>query len=75
MAQPADARPPVKLPPTFFVLSIGATLCLAAGVLGLAAPQVLPPLAPRPVAVTFLGCGALLEVWSVAVLIGAARRR
>ena len=68
-------RPPVKLPPTFFVISIGATLCLAAGVLGLAAPQVFPPLAPRPVAVTFIGCGVLLEVWSIAMLIGAARRR
>lgn len=62
-------------PASFFVMSVGATLCLAAGVLGLVAPQVFPPLAPRPVAITFLGCGMLLEFWSIAILVGAARRK
>ncbi|MBL8487738.1 MAG: hypothetical protein JNK22_11665 [Rhodocyclaceae bacterium] len=75
MAGPSRLQERIRLPVSFFVMSVGATLCLAAGILGLVAPQAFPPLAPRPVAVTFLGCGLLLEFWSIAILVGAARRR
>ena len=65
---------PFKLPPMFFVASISASLLLAAGFIGLFAPEVVPVLADRTIAIACIAAGAMLELWSVMQLISATRQ-
>jgi hypothetical protein len=77
MVQPESApvgRPRIKLPPLFYVASFTASLCIAAGVIGLFAPAVFPPLAEKAVAYAFLGVGIVLELWSVSIVVTTARQ-
>jgi len=68
------ANKPVKLPPLFFVASITSSLFLAAGIVGFFAPQVSTLLAERPIAIACIVVGVVLELWAVAMLLGAVRR-
>lgn len=67
-------RKPVSLPPIFFAASITASLFLAAGLIGLFAPEVAPVLADRSIAIACIVAGGALEVWAVFILIGSARQ-
>lgn len=64
-----------SLPPAFFILSISATGCLSAGLIGLFAPQVIPLLAKPLLAYGFLGAGILLEILSIVELLTTIRAR
>lgn len=64
---------PLKLPPLFFVASIAASLLLAAGLIGLFAPELAPILADTAIASACIAAGVLLELWSVMLLFGALR--
>ena len=61
------------LPPMFFATSLGASICLAAGLLGLFAPEVLPVLAKPRTAYTLIGLAVFLEGWAIFILISASR--
>ncbi len=65
---------PLPLPPLFFVVSISASLLLAAGLVGLFAPQVSSLLADRPIAFACIGAGGVLELWAMVQLSGVARK-
>jgi hypothetical protein len=65
---------PLPLPPMFFVASISASLFLAAGLIGIFAPQVSSLLADRPIAFACIGAGAVLELWAMVQLFGIARQ-
>ncbi len=65
---------PLPLPPLFFVVSISASLLLAAGLIGLFAPQVSSLLADRPIAFACIGAGVVLELWAMVQLSGVARQ-
>ncbi len=67
-------RSSLPLPPIFFVASIAASLLLAAGLIGLFAPEVAPFLADRSIAVACIVAGGALEIWAVFILIGSARQ-
>jgi hypothetical protein len=67
-------RRPLPLPPIFFVASIAASLLLAAGLIGLFAPEVAPFLADRSIAVACIVAGGALEIWAIFILIGSARQ-
>lgn len=69
-----EPRKPVALPPIFYVVSISASLFLAAGILGFFAPQVSAVLAERPIAIACIVVGVVLELWALATLLGAVRR-
>ncbi|MEQ8233903.1 MAG: hypothetical protein RLW61_09020 [Gammaproteobacteria bacterium] len=66
------AETPLPLGPV--AQSAFASLLLAAGVLGLVQPQLVPPLAQPAVAWSLIGVGALLDAWAVVAIVGAARR-
>jgi len=70
--QPAGG---LKLPPVFFAVVGVAGLAFAAGVLGLFAPTVLPPLAHPTVAWSCLAAGVMLEAWAATMIFAAARER
>lgn len=72
---PATGRTGLALSPLFFVGSFSASLCFAAGILGLFAPDVFPPLAEKNVAYALIGVGVVLEAWSLSMLIGSIRQR
>ena len=61
------------LPPMFFAASVGASICLAAGLLGLFAPEVLPALAKPTTAYALIGLAVFLEGWAIFILISASR--
>jgi len=61
------------LPPMFFATSLGASVCLAAGLLGLFAPEVLPALAKPTTAYALIGLAVFLEGWAIFILISASR--
>jgi hypothetical protein len=65
----------IKLPPLFFVASIVSSLFLAAGIIGFFAPQVSALLADRPIAIACIVVGVALELWAVAMLLGAVRQQ
>lgn len=70
-----SANTPQKfwLPPMFFATSFGASICFAAGLLGLFAPEVFPPLAEPSLAYSLIGLAIFLEGWAIFILIGASR--
>lgn len=72
---PAAGRPGLPLSPMFFLASFSASLCIAAGVLGLFAPDVFPPLAEKKVAYALIGIGVVFEGWSLSMLISTIRQR
>jgi hypothetical protein len=72
---PSSSRTRIALSPLFFVASLSASLCFAAGILGLFAPDVFPPLAEKAVAYALIGVGVVLEAWSLSMLIGTIRQR
>jgi len=61
------------LPPMFFATSLGASICFAAGLLGLFAPEAFPPLAEPSLAYSLVGLAIFLEGWAIFILIGASR--
>jgi len=78
MAAPQTApagRPGLPLSPLFFVASFSASLCIAAGILGLFAPDVFPPLAEKNVAYALIGIGVVFEGWSLSMLVNTIRQR
>ena len=58
-----------SLPGSFFALTSCATLCIVAGVLGLAKIPQLPLLQPPAVAWSFVAVGAMLDLWAVGTLL------
>jgi hypothetical protein len=60
------------LPGSFVAMTSTATLCIVAGVLGLARIPQLPLLQPPAVAWSFIAVGALLDMWAVGTLIAWA---
>jgi hypothetical protein len=64
-----------SLPPGFFVASLASGPFLAAGLIGLFVPDLLPPLAHPPVAWALLAVGVAFEAAAVAMLLAHARRR
>lgn len=55
-------RPGPRPPPLFFAITAVSALCLAAGVIGLFVPELVPPLADRVVAFSFIGVGVVLTL-------------
>lgn len=68
-------RAKLKLPPQFFAATSMASLFLAAGILGLFAPEVIPALADKAVVWSLLGVGIALDGWAVFLLMQASRKR
>ncbi|MBI4695199.1 MAG: hypothetical protein HY749_14365 [Gammaproteobacteria bacterium] len=61
------------LPASFIAQTLGATACLAAGVLGLAKIPALTMLQPPAVAWSFIAVGVMLDLGAVVTLIAWVR--
>ncbi len=70
---PARRTGAQPLPPLFLATSISASLLIAVGIIGLAAPQALPVELGMPLAGGCLVAGAALKTWAVRKLIAAFR--
>ena len=67
----ATTAPQKTLPISFVALSTIGAIALAAGVVGLVAPEIAPPLASSTVAWSLIGVGVIMDVLAFMQLLAA----